>query len=221
MIENISLGSIMGAPAVGPDDEKIGTVGQVFVDPITGAPNWATVHTGLFGRHENFVPLEQASWDREKLHLPYGKDMVKDAPRIAADEALTPQSEEELYLYYGIGTTSPEASADVADQRAETQANAEGERHHDAEAEAAGAEYAQQSRMQRYAASDGDANPDAAPPVSATSSTTTEQPAVYDPVVDSVPAVSEPAVAEPMASEPAHTDPAPHDSQPKGPRHRA
>ncbi|HEU4807802.1 MAG TPA: PRC-barrel domain-containing protein, partial [Homoserinimonas sp.] len=65
MIRNENLGSIMGAPVMGPDDDRIGTVGQIFVDPVTGSPNWVTVHTGLFGRHETFVPLDDATWDRE------------------------------------------------------------------------------------------------------------------------------------------------------------
>ncbi|MHA6670265.1 DUF2382 domain-containing protein [Homoserinimonas sp. A447] len=109
MISNENLGSIMGAPVVGPDDDRIGTVGQVFVDPTTGAPNWVTVHTGLFGRHETFVPLNEATWDREVLHVPYEKDLVKEAPRIDTDEALTPRAEDDLYRYYRMGA---EASDD-------------------------------------------------------------------------------------------------------------
>jgi hypothetical protein len=106
MITNENLGSIMGAPVVGPDDGRIGTVGQVFVNPTTGSPNWVTVHTGLFGRHESFVPLEEADWDREVLRIPYEKALVKDAPRIDTDEALDPQREDELYRYYGLASGS-------------------------------------------------------------------------------------------------------------------
>ena len=102
MIENNNLGSIMGAPAHGPDGEKIGSVGQVFIDPVSNRPNWATIHTGMFGRHESFVPLDEATWDREVLHVPFAKDLVKDAPRVDTDEALSPDNEAELYRYYGI-----------------------------------------------------------------------------------------------------------------------
>ena len=102
MIENNNLGSIMGAPAHGPDGEKIGSVGQVFIDPVSNRPNWATIHTGMFGRHESFVPLDEATWDREVLHVPFAKDLVKDAPRVDTDEALSPENEAELYRYYGI-----------------------------------------------------------------------------------------------------------------------
>ncbi len=104
MISDHNLGALMGAPVSGPGDEKIGTVGQVFVDPDTGKPNWVTVHTGLFGRHESFVPVDEATWDREILHIPFDKDVVKDAPRIDTDAALSPEDERSLYRYYGMPT---------------------------------------------------------------------------------------------------------------------
>jgi len=103
MISNHNLGAIMGAPVQGDDDDKIGTVGQIFVDPESGNPNWVTVHTGLFGRRESFVPLRDATWDHEVLHVPFDKDTIKDAPRIDTDEALSPEHEADLYRYYGIG----------------------------------------------------------------------------------------------------------------------
>lgn len=103
MISNENLGGLMGAPVVGADGDRIGTVGQVFVDPVTGKPIWVTVHTGWFGRHETFVPLDEANWNREVLQVPYDKGLVKDAPRIDTDEALSADAEGELYGYYGLG----------------------------------------------------------------------------------------------------------------------
>lgn len=102
MISNHNLGALMGAPVQG-DDDKIGTVGQIFVDPESGNPNWVTVHTGLFGRHETFVPLDGATWDHEVLHVPFDKKTIKAAPRIDTDEALSPQHEADLYRYYRVG----------------------------------------------------------------------------------------------------------------------
>jgi PRC-barrel domain len=110
MISDHNLGALMGAPVTGPNDEKIGTVGQVFVDPDTGKPNWVTVHTGLFGRHESFVPVDDATWDHEVLHVPFEKDVVKDAPRIDTDQALSPEDELSLYRYYRIPTGDVDTS---------------------------------------------------------------------------------------------------------------
>jgi uncharacterized protein (TIGR02271 family) len=103
MIDSRDIGSIVGATVHDTDGDKIGTVGQVYVDPDTNAPLWATVKTGLFGTSESFVPLEGADWDRETLTVRYDKARVKDAPRIDADGALSEQEEDALYAHYGLG----------------------------------------------------------------------------------------------------------------------
>ncbi|MGO4690772.1 PRC-barrel domain-containing protein [Glaciibacter sp. 2TAF33] len=105
MINDSNIGGMSGAPVNGPDDRKIGTVGQVFVDPETGMPNWITVHTGLFGRRESFVPLDGATWDNEVIRVAIDKDIIKDAPRIDAGEPLTPENEAALYRYYTAQAT--------------------------------------------------------------------------------------------------------------------
>ncbi|MCU1443055.1 MAG: hypothetical protein JWQ59_1205 [Cryobacterium sp.] len=115
MISSHNLGALMGAPVVGPDNDKIGTVGQIFVDPETGNPNWATVHTGLFGRHESFVPLEDATWDHEILHVPFDKQIVKDAPRIDTDSELSPADELGLYRYYSLPTAQARGDDETSD----------------------------------------------------------------------------------------------------------
>lgn len=103
MIDSRDIGSIVGATVHDSDGDKVGTVGQVYVDPETDAPLWATVKTGLFGTSESFVPLEGADWDRETLTVRYDKARVKDAPRVDADGALTEQEEDALYAHYGLG----------------------------------------------------------------------------------------------------------------------
>jgi uncharacterized protein (TIGR02271 family) len=84
------------------DGDKIGTVGQVFLDDETSTPNWVTVKTGLFGTSETFVPLDRATVQGDEVHVPYTKDMVKDAPRIDVDQHLSVEEEDELYRYYGL-----------------------------------------------------------------------------------------------------------------------
>jgi len=39
----------IGRRAVDPQGNKIGSVGQVYLDDNTGQPDWVTVNTGLFG----------------------------------------------------------------------------------------------------------------------------------------------------------------------------
>ena len=89
------------------DGEKIGVVGEVYLDDTTGAPAWVTVNTGFFGTSESFVPLEGAVVQDEDLHLPYSKAMVKDAPQQESNAHLSPEDEEALYTYYGLLTPVP------------------------------------------------------------------------------------------------------------------
>lgn len=100
------------------DGDKIGSLGQIYLDDTTGEPTWATVNTGLFGISESFVPLQGAVAKGEDLHVEYTKDKVKDAPNIDEERHLEPEDEDRLYEYYGIETTGHAGVADqpVADQ---------------------------------------------------------------------------------------------------------
>jgi uncharacterized protein (TIGR02271 family) len=82
--------------------ERVGPIGEIYVDDVTGAPDWVTVGTGLFGTAETFVPLQNARVEEGDLVVPYPKDLIKDAPRIDADGALSPQEEQILYRHYSV-----------------------------------------------------------------------------------------------------------------------
>ncbi len=86
--------------------DKIGSIGQIFVDLSTGEPSWVTVRTGLFGMSESFVPLEGATDNGKDLMVNYDKDTVKDAPRIDADRDLSPDEEKTLYAHYAMTSSS-------------------------------------------------------------------------------------------------------------------
>jgi uncharacterized protein (TIGR02271 family) len=105
VITTQDISSIIGSNAMDADGDKLGKVGQVYLDDQTGRPEWATVSTGLFGTSETFVPLSDATVADGTLRVPYQKAKVKDAPRVDADQGhLSPAEEDELYRYYGVGT---------------------------------------------------------------------------------------------------------------------
>jgi uncharacterized protein (TIGR02271 family) len=105
MISTSDITAIIGSNAVDSDGDKLGKVGQVYLDDQTGSPEWATISMGLFGSSEHFVPLADASVSSGTLAVPYQKAKVKDAPRVDADQGhLSPEEEAELYRYYGVGT---------------------------------------------------------------------------------------------------------------------
>ena len=116
MISSSNVASLIGATVRDSDGDKIGTVGQIFVDPTSGEPNWASVRTGLFGTSESFVPLSDASEVEGDVTVPYEKDFVKDAPRIDADGSIEQREEDALYSYYNNGgSIQPPASTDRDD----------------------------------------------------------------------------------------------------------
>lgn len=93
---------LQDATVYGTDGEKIGSVGQVYLDDRTNQPTFVTVKTGLFGAKETFVPISEASPSRDGLQIPFDKAFIKDAPNVDADGSLTPEEEQRLYDYYSI-----------------------------------------------------------------------------------------------------------------------
>lgn len=94
--------NLIGATVYGSDGDKIGKVGQIYLDDATNQPEWMTVNTGLFGMSESFVPLTDARAEGDRVEVGYPKDLVKDAPRIDADKHLSEDEEATLYRHYGL-----------------------------------------------------------------------------------------------------------------------
>jgi uncharacterized protein (TIGR02271 family) len=105
VITQNDISRLNNADAYDSDGDKIGSVGQVFLDAQSGEPEWVTVKTGLFGTKESFVPLQGATFEGDRLTVQADKARVKDAPRIDTDKALSYSEEEELYTYYGLNST--------------------------------------------------------------------------------------------------------------------
>jgi uncharacterized protein (TIGR02271 family) len=84
------------------DGDHIGTIEAIYLDDRTGEPEWALVNTGLFGTRSSFVPLAQATQTGDEVRVPYDKQLVKDAPRIDADQHLSEAEEQRLWRHYGL-----------------------------------------------------------------------------------------------------------------------
>src|SRR5829696_1258113 len=72
------------------------------LDDRTGQPEWALVNTGLFGTRSSFVPLAQTTQTGDDVRVPYDKQLVKDAPRVEADQHLSEAEERQLWRHYGL-----------------------------------------------------------------------------------------------------------------------
>ncbi|MBE9373986.1 PRC-barrel domain-containing protein [Saccharopolyspora sp. HNM0983] len=94
---------LIGTPVFDRNGDRIGTVGNVYLDDATEQPEWVTVRMGLLGTKETFVPLDGASAERERLQVGVSRSRVRDAPRIAAEHGhLSEQEGRDLYHYYGV-----------------------------------------------------------------------------------------------------------------------
>lgn len=118
MLEQNQIDQVSGSDAYGSDGKKLGKVGEVYLDDQTGKPTWMTVNTGTFGTNESFIPLGDASLSGGRLKVPYDTDKVKGAPNVSADGHLSPQEEQALYSYYGMGydaSSTNDTSGQVTD----------------------------------------------------------------------------------------------------------
>jgi len=103
MIGTETISRVIGQDVYDESGQKIGSASEVYLDDETGQPEWVTVRTGLFGTKESFVPIRNADLTDDGVRVPVSKDRVKDAPKIDTDGHLSPEEEQELYTYYGMG----------------------------------------------------------------------------------------------------------------------
>ena len=87
----------LGRTAVDLEGNKIGKIGQVYLDDQTGEPLWVTVNTGLFGNKQSFAP-------------------IRDAPNVDDDEHISGSEQDALYQYYGYTGDQATAQAGSADR---------------------------------------------------------------------------------------------------------
>ncbi|MFE2755802.1 DUF2382 domain-containing protein [Actinosynnema sp. NPDC059335] len=103
MINQAEVDRLYDCEVIDEHGERIGSVKQVWLDDRDGRPMWASVHTGLFGLKESFVPIQDATLGDGVVTVHVDKQQVKDAPRIdVSDEHMSDQQQDELYAYYGL-----------------------------------------------------------------------------------------------------------------------
>jgi sporulation protein YlmC with PRC-barrel domain len=95
-----------GRTLIDRDGEKLGKVEELYVDDRGEQPEWALVHSGLFGMKKTFVPLQGAQPVGEDVRVPIEKAQVKDAPHIDPDGRLSEQEEQRLFEHYGVPYTT-------------------------------------------------------------------------------------------------------------------
>ncbi len=134
-----------GRTMIGSDDEKIGKITEIYEDPQTGKPEWATVSSGLFGSKSNFVPLAGASPAGEDVRANVTKEQVKAAPGVEADGELSEPEEQRLFEHYNVPYTQEGSTTAQGQPNAGTDPGQTGRRDADRETFAEGEGEARQT----------------------------------------------------------------------------
>ena len=118
MLQDTAVEELRGRRVVDASGSRIGKIDEIYLDDDTGRPDWALVNTGLFGLKSSFVLIADAHEVDGEIAVPYGKDTVKDAPRIDPDGTLTTDEEAALFAHYGLeggrpGSATAASEADV------------------------------------------------------------------------------------------------------------
>jgi hypothetical protein len=102
-ITESDLAGLSGGNVVTTSGDKIGSIGQIYLDDQTGEPSFVAANTGLLGMSQSLIPLRDATIRDGDVVVAYDKDTVKNSPPIEDDEgSLSRGQEMQLYEYYGI-----------------------------------------------------------------------------------------------------------------------
>jgi sporulation protein YlmC with PRC-barrel domain len=91
-----------GRDVIDQNGYAVGVIADLYVDDLTGRPEWAVVKTGLFSHRVTFVPLSQAALHGFRVQVPYHQSHIHDAPNIEAHGHLSADEEARLYQHYGL-----------------------------------------------------------------------------------------------------------------------
>jgi len=105
-----------GRKVVDKAGEPVGKIEEIYEDQLSGEPEWALVHTGLFGSRSHLVPLTDASPDGEDVRVQVLKDQVHAAPTLEATEELSEHQERRLFAHYGMHHAVPRPEKAVVGQ---------------------------------------------------------------------------------------------------------
>ena len=84
--------------------EKIGTVGDLFVDDLNDQLEYVGVKTGFFDLRSTLVPADVVRIDdkRQLIEVFQSKDKLKDAPNFEDLKEITAEFERQVRSYFGL-----------------------------------------------------------------------------------------------------------------------
>lgn len=95
------------------DGDRLGQVGQVYLDDETGAPAWVSVRTGASEAGESLVPLVGAEVQEGTIRVAHTRQEVEDAPTVGAGTHLDEDAQHRLFRHYGLVRPQEPARTDA------------------------------------------------------------------------------------------------------------
>jgi sporulation protein YlmC with PRC-barrel domain len=80
----------------------VGVITDIYMDDVTGRPEWVEVKPGVFSHKVTFLPLSQATLHGMRVQVPYAQSHIHDAPHIDPHGRLSADEEARLYQHYGL-----------------------------------------------------------------------------------------------------------------------
>ena len=107
-ITESDLTGLRDGNVVSASGDKIGSIGQIYLDDQTGEPSFVTANTGLFGTVTVLRALAggaacrtgTSSWTTTRRRSRTRRGSTTTAPS-------SPEEEDRLYAYYGLGAPEP------------------------------------------------------------------------------------------------------------------
>lgn len=93
---------LRGAPVLGSDGHKMGTVEHLYFDIDNDEPKWLGLKPGVLGGRLVFVPLQGAEIEGNTIQVRFTKEQVEGSPEVFPD-AISRHAEQELLAHYGMG----------------------------------------------------------------------------------------------------------------------
>lgn len=137
--QTFNLEDLAQATAFDVDGDKLGSVGDIYINDTTGQPDFIEVNHGLFNMSSSIVPLRGHALAEGELKLAFSKDRIKDAPNLDTEDHISDEQRQEFFRHYGVESAADQAQYAAPKQAAPAQGAAAGNESAGVAAGAAGA----------------------------------------------------------------------------------
>ncbi|MET3450947.1 PRC-barrel domain-containing protein [Curtobacterium sp. 1544] len=114
MISKSLIHRVEGATLRDRDGATVGKVTQVFPSDEDGSAAYVSVASGMLGRRQSLVPVEDATFDGADLRVGYTKDAIDGAPHLGAAPTLSLAEANAVRSHFGLSAVGA-ATGDMGD----------------------------------------------------------------------------------------------------------